>query len=187
MHHNDKTEIGPWTILRRVPKYATPWIDVVHHDVIDPGGKSGVYGTVHFKNLAIGILPLDTDGYTWLVGQHRFPLDAYSWEIPEGGGPLNIDPLESAKRELREETGLLAARWDQLLELHMSNSVSDERAVAYLARDLTIGPSEPDSTEELALKRLPFEDVYQMVLNGSITDALAVATILRTKLLISGQ
>lgn len=182
---SDKAKIGSWTVLTRTPKYGNPWIDVVHHEVLDPSGKAGIYGTVHFKNLAIGILPLDAEGYTWLVGQHRFPLDAYSWEIPEGGGAIGVDPLEAAKRELKEETGLSAGRWDRILEMHMSNSVTDERAVAYLARDLSHGDAAPESTEELTVKRLPFDDVYEMVRRGEITDALAVATILRVKLFLS--
>lgn len=175
---------GPWTILSKTKIYTNPWIDVEHHHVIQPSGDYGIYGTVHFKNLAIAILPLDDDGNTWLVGQHRFPLQEYSWEIPEGGGTAGESALDAAKRELREETGLLAQSWEQILELHLSNSVTDERAVAFIARELTEGPSEPEGTEELSLKKVPFHQVYEDVICGKITDALTVATVLRAKLLL---
>ncbi len=170
---------GPWRIRAARSVYANPWIEVVHHDVVRPDGKDGIYGTVEFKNRAIAILPLDAEGHTWLVGQHRFPLDAFSWEIPEGGGPLDDDPLAAAKRELKEETGLEAGTWRQILTMHLSNSVSDEVAIAYIATDLTLGVAEPEGTEELILRRLPFAEALSMVLEGQITDALAVATILR--------
>lgn len=175
---------GPWRVLERRPIYANPWIEVTHHDVLDPSGRPGTYGTVHFKNRAIAVLPLDHENHTWLVGQHRFPLREYSWEIPEGGGPLGEDPLDAAKRELKEEVGLVAGRWERILDMHMSNSVTDEVSISYLARDLTLGDAEPESTEDLKVRRVPFEDVFQMVLRGEITDALSVATILRVKLLL---
>ncbi len=176
---------GPWRIRAAQPVYANPWIEVVHHEVVRPDGIDGIYGTVHFKNRAIGILPIDADGYTWLVGQHRFPLDLYSWEIPEGGGPLSADPLLAAKRELKEETGIEARTWRQILTMHLSNSVTDEFSICYLATDLTMGQAEPEGTEELALRRLPFDEALQMVLDGRITDSVAVATILRAQVLFS--
>lgn len=177
--------IGPWKVLKERSAYTNPWIEVTHSEVLDPNDRAGVYGTVHFKNRAIAVLPLDQDNHTWLVGQHRFPLDSYSWEIPEGGGPLHEPPLLAAQRELKEEVGLVAKRWDQILEMHMSNSVTDEASVSYLARDLTEGDAAPESTEELKVLRLPFAEVYQMVLRGEITDALSVATILRVRLLLT--
>jgi hypothetical protein len=131
---------GPWTTLSEHVAYETPWIAVSHHDVVDPGGRQGVYGVIHFKNLAVGILPLDAQGNTWIVGQYRYPLEAYSWEIPEGGGQRDVPPLESAKRELREETGIVAARWSKILEMDLSNSASDERAILYLAQGPGIPP-----------------------------------------------
>jgi 8-oxo-dGTP pyrophosphatase MutT (NUDIX family) len=175
---------GPWTILSKKKIYDNPWIDVDHHEVLQPSGQKGIYGTVHFKNLAIAILPLDDEGNTWLVGQHRFPLRQYSWEIPEGGAPQGELPLEAAKRELREETGLTATSWEKILEMHLSNSVTDERAIAFIARGLTEGPSDPEGTEDISLKKVPFDLVYQDVLQGNITDALTVATVLRAKLLM---
>jgi 8-oxo-dGTP pyrophosphatase MutT (NUDIX family) len=152
--------------------------------VINPGGGKGIYGKVRFKNLAIGILPVDDQGLTWLVGQYRFPLEAYSWEIPEGGGDPAIPPVDSARRELLEETGLVAREWTGLLEMHLSNSVTDERAIIFLARGLEQRQAAPEETEELAIRRLPFEEAYQMVERGEITDSMSVAAILKARLLL---
>lgn len=178
-----KTDHNPWTTLSAEEKYENPWINVTEYQVINPKGGKGIYGKVHFKNLAIGIIPIDKDGNTWLVGQYRYPLDAYSWEIPEGGGKLGVDPLESAKRELLEETGLRANKWTEIQTMHLSNSVSDEKAIIYLAEDLSQHEAEPEETEELIIKKIPFEEVYQMVLNGGITDSMTVAGILKLKLI----
>jgi ADP-ribose pyrophosphatase len=177
-------EINPWTTLESRKIYENNWISVTEHQVINPSGGSGIYGEIHFRNHAIGILPLDEEMNTWLVGQYRFPLKAYSWEIPEGGGPLGQPMLESAKRELQEETGLIAGSWTELLKMHLSNSVSDEAAVIFIARDLTMGPAAPEETEELVLRKLPFEEAYQMAMDGRITDSMSVAALLKTKLLL---
>ncbi len=177
-------ENNPWTTLNSRKIYENNWIGLTEHQVINPSGGKGIYGEVHFKNLAIGILPLDEDLNTWLVGQYRFPLNAYSWEIPEGGGPLHLDPLDGAKRELLEETGLTANNWQELQRMHLSNSVSNELAIIYIARDLTMGEAEPEETEQLSLRKLPFEEAYQMVLRGEITDSISVAAILKTQLLL---
>ena len=144
---------NPWTIKAERPVYDNKWIKVTEYDVLNPAGGKGIYGTVHFKNLAIGVLPLDEEGYTWLVGQYRFPLDAYSWEIPEGGGDPALPPIESARRELKEETGLVASEWTLIQEMHLSNSVSDERALVYLARGLEQGEATPEETEQLVVRR----------------------------------
>ncbi len=176
-------EANPWTTLAAREIYDNPWIRVTEHDVLNPAGRPGIYGVVKFKNRAIGIIPVDDEGYTWLVGQYRFPLGAYSWEIPEGGGPLDEDPLTAARRELAEETGLTAARWELLLEMHLSNSVSDEHALIYLARDLTPGPADPDETEQLTVRRLPLDEAVEMVLRGEITDAMSVAGLLRLRVM----
>jgi 8-oxo-dGTP pyrophosphatase MutT (NUDIX family) len=169
----------PWQVVRKHTAYSNPWITVTHHDVVDPGGRPGVYGTVAFANRAVGILPLDADDHTWLVGQWRFPLGVYSWEIPEGGAPRGEDPLAAAQRELKEETGLVAGAWEKILEMHLSNSVTDEASVSYVATGLTHGEAEPESTELLRIRRVPFLEAVRMVLTGEITDALSVATILR--------
>jgi ADP-ribose pyrophosphatase len=177
-------EKNPWTTLESRKIYENNWIGLTEHDVINPSGGKGIYGQVHFKNLAIGILPLDEEKNTWLVGQYRYPLNAYSWEIPEGGGPLHLPALDSAKRELLEETGLTASHWQQIQQMHLSNSVSDELAIIYLATGLTEGESEPEETEQLCIRKLPFEEAYQMVLHGEITDSMSVAAILKTKILL---
>ena len=176
---------NPWQIKGEKKIYNNPWIDVTEYDVINPSGGKGIYGKVHFKNLAIGILPLDHELNTYLVGQYRFTVGAYSWEIPEGGGDKEISAIESAKRELIEETGLVAANWSELLQMHLSNSVSDEHAIVFLARDLEQKEASPEETEQLVIKKLPFEEAYSMVENGTITDSISVAAILKVKLMLA--
>lgn len=177
-------EANPWITIESHKIYENNWIGLTEHQVINPSGGKGIYGEVHFKNYAIGILPLDEALNTWLVGQYRFPLKAYSWEIPEGGGPLEQDPLNSAKRELMEETGLRASEWLEIQRMHLSNSVSNELAIIYIARGLEIGEAEPEETEALTIRKLPFTEAYEMVLNGQITDSISVAAILKTKILL---
>ena len=179
---NIETE-NPWQIISSQEIYNNPWINLTEHQVINPGGGKGIYGKVHFKNLAIGVIVLDEQDNTWLVGQYRFPLNQYSWEIPAGGCPLNSDPLETAKRELQEETGMAADDWLEIQQMHLSNSVSDELAILYLARNLSFGAAEPEETEQLQVRKMPFEDAFQMVLNGKITDSLSVAAILKLKVM----
>lgn len=176
--------IGNWKQKNKKTKYDNNWIEVEHHEVVNPNGGEGIYGVVRFKNLAIGVIPIDADGNTWIVGQHRYPQNKFSWEIPEGGGPLAIDPLESAKRELQEEVGLVAENYDMYLEMDLSNSVSDEVAYIYCATNLTLVEKNPDETEVLSIKKLPFKDVHQMVMNGEITDAMSVAGVLKLKVLL---
>ncbi len=175
---------NPWKIVESIQIYDNAWINLTEHQVINPSGGKGIYGEVHFKNLAIGVVVLDDDHNTWLVGQYRFPLKAYSWEIPEGGGPLTADPIVSAKRELQEETGIIASTFTEIQKMHLSNSVSDELAIIYIAQDLQMGVSSPEETEELVVRKLTFEEAYQMVINGEITDSMSVAGILKTKILI---
>ena len=179
---------NPWQILSDKNVYDNKWINVTEYDVINPSGGRGIYGKVHFKNLAIGIVVLDENLNTYLVGQYRFTLNEYSWEIPEGGGALETDPLESAKRELLEETGLLAKDWTPILKMHLSNSVSDELAITYLARQLEQHAPMPEETEQLVVKKIPFEEAWQMMENGKITDAMSVAAIQKVKwMLASGE
>jgi 8-oxo-dGTP pyrophosphatase MutT (NUDIX family) len=177
-------EHNPWQTLSSEEKYDNPWINVTEYQVINPSGGRGIYGKVHFKNQAIGVLPLDDELNTWLVGQFRYTLNQYSWEIPEGGGLLGGDPLEAAKRELKEETGMSASTWSPLFEIHLSNSVSNEHGCVYLARNLSFGEAEPEETEQLRVKKLPFEEVYQMVCEGKITDSITIAAVFRVKLLL---
>jgi len=175
---------NPWKILSDQQVYDNPWIRLTEYQVINPGGGKGIYGKVHFNNIAIGIVVLDEQMNTWLVGQFRFTVDAYSWEIPEGGGPVGTDPLAAAKRELLEETGLVANHWQPILQMHLSNSVSDELAIIYLATDLEQRTAEPEETEQLEVIKMPFENVYQMIEQGKITDAMTVAAIFKIKLMI---
>ncbi len=165
-------------------RYETPWIRITHHDIIDPSGRQGIYGTVHFKNLAIGVVPLDQDLNTWIVGQYRYPIESYSWEIPEGGGRRDIAPIESAQRELREEAGIEAHHWREILRMDLSNSASDEHAILYVAQGLTFHPPQPDHDEELELRKLPFEELYGMVVRGEVLDSLTVAAVLKVKLML---
>jgi 8-oxo-dGTP pyrophosphatase MutT (NUDIX family) len=180
------TEQNPWTILESKKIYQNPWISVTEHQVLNPSGGKGIYGEVHFENIAIAIIAIDEDDYIYMVGQYRFPLKQYSWELPEGGGPLESNPLDSAKRELLEETGLVAKEWKELMRMHLSNSVSDELGIIYWATDFTQFEPEPEETEQLEVKKMPFEEVYQMVIRGEITDSLTVAGILRVKLVRAG-
>ena len=175
---------NPWKILAERSIYDNDWINLTEYDVINPSGGKGIYGKVHFKHLAIGIIPLDRDGNIWLVGQYRFPLSEFSWEIPEGGGRMDDSPLDSAKRELLEETGLHAQDWTRLLTMHLSNSVTDEYAIIWLARELEQGIPKPEETEKLHIRKLAFEEAYQMVEVGQITDSISVAAIQRLKLMI---
>ncbi|GGH10425.1 NUDIX domain-containing protein [Pedobacter zeae] len=177
-------ETNPWKTLESDVKYDNNWIRLTEHQVINPSGGQGIYGTVHFKNLAIGILPLDENYNTWLVGQYRYALNAYSWEIPEGGGPFHEAPLESARRELLEETGMSAKNWKEIQRMHLSNSVSDELSIIYIATGLIQGIAMPEETEQLAIRKLTFNEAYQMVLDGTITDSVSVAAILKAKLMI---
>lgn len=179
MHDN------PWKVLSTTQVYDNSWIKVTEFGVVNPAGNKGIYGKVHFKNLAIGIIVLDAQLNTYLVGQYRFPINNYSWEIPEGGSPLLQDPLEGAKRELEEETGIVAHSWEKILELHLSNSVSDEHAIVFLAWDIEQHRPSPEETEILDIRKLPFEEAYQMVESGTITDAISVAAIQKVKLMIA--
>jgi ADP-ribose pyrophosphatase len=174
---------NPWTTLASRERYDNPWIRVTEHDVLNPAGRPALYGTVHFKHLAIGILPVAADGSIYLVGQFRYPLERFSWEIPEGGGALDLPPLASAERELLEETGLVAANWQEILRLDLSNSVTDEHAFVYLAWGLEQGQAQPDETERLHIRRLPFAEALAMVSRGEITDAISVASLLKFRLL----
>ena len=171
---------NPWSTLSQEDIYENPWIKLEHHQVLNPAGNPGIYGKVHFKNKAIGIVALAEAMNTWLVGQYRYTLNEWSWEIPEGGGPLTIDVLESAKRELKEETGMTANKWTLVQRTHLSNSVSDEEGFVFIAEELVAGQSNPEDTEaDMKVWKLPFAKALNMVLDGKITDSLSVIGILR--------
>ncbi len=173
---------SPWRRLARRTAYENAWITVWHDDVLRPDGEPGIYGVVHYRNLAVGVVALDAEDRIVLVGQYRYTLDAWSWEIPEGGVPLEDDPLDGARRELREETGFEAAEWHALGRVHLSNSVSDEAGILYLATGLTAGAAAPDETEELEVRLVAFPEALAMTLDGRITDTMSVVAIQRVGL-----
>ena len=179
----DETK-SPWQTISSKQVYDNQWIVVREDQVIRPDGEPGIYGVVHFKNIAIGILAVEED-HIYLVGQHRYPLDRYSWEIPEGGCPEGEEPLRAAQRELREETGLEARHWRRLGEAYLSNSVTDEYAVWFLATELGPGEQCPEGTEALNVRRLPLREALAMALSGQITDALSLVAIMSYMLEVS--
>ena len=183
MDDEASVESGPWTRRSRRTAYQNPWITIWHDEVTRPDGEPGVYGVVHFANLAAGVLVLDAADRVLLVGQHRYALDEWSWEIPEGGVPAGETALEGARRELLEETGVEAADWRELARLHLSNSVSDEVAVLFVATGLTHGIATPEGTEALEIGWMPFEEVLAMTLDGRISDAMTVVAVERLALL----
>jgi 8-oxo-dGTP pyrophosphatase MutT (NUDIX family) len=170
---------NPWEYLTSRDIYENPWMKVVEDQVIRPNKTNGIYGKVHFKNKAIGIIPLDDDLNTWLVGQYRYTLNEYSWEITTGGVPLTEDTLDGAKRELREETGLVAKKWTKLLKIHTSNSVTDEYGYIFVAEELSQGETDWDDTEELKIMKIPLKQAIDMVMDGRITDSLSIAGLLK--------
>jgi 8-oxo-dGTP pyrophosphatase MutT (NUDIX family) len=172
-----------WKTFASRTVYENDWITVLEDHVQNPGGGENHYGHVHFKNIAVAILPLDDDEHTWLVGQSRYTLGEYSWELPMGGAPRDEDPLDAAKRELAEETGLRANGWQELMRLHTSNSITNEQAIVYLATDLAAGELALEETEDISTRRLHIEAAIEMAVNGEITDAISVAALLRAALM----
>lgn len=168
-----------WKKLDSRTVYENDWMRVLEDRVINPGGGENLYGHVHFKNRAIAIVPLDDEGNTWLVGQQRYTLDAYSWELPMGGAPLEEAPLDAAQRELREETGLSASRWSEIMRLHTSNSITDEAGIVFIAEGLSEGQPDTEESEDLRVRRVPLREAVRLVNDGEITDAISVAAILR--------
>lgn len=168
-----------WKKLSSRTVYENAWMRVFEDHVINPGGGENQYGHVHFKNVAVAIVPLDEEDNTWLVGQERYTLGNYSWELPMGGAPEDEEPLTAAKRELREETGLDARKWSEFMLLHTSNSITDERAIVFVAEDLSVGETDFDETEDLSVRKLPLVDAVAMVHAGEITDAISAAALLR--------
>lgn len=172
-----------WKKLESRVVFDNPWITVFEDRVINPGGGRNDYGHVHFKNRAVAILPLDDAANTWLVGQDRYTLGEWSWELPMGGAPLEEDPLDAARRELKEETGLTAGRWRELMRLHTSNSITDEAGIVFVAEDLSPGEPQFEETENIEIRKLPLADAIEMIRRGEITDAISVAALLSTRAL----
>lgn len=175
---------NPWTTKSSEVKYENTWIRIIEHQVINPAGNDGIYGVVHFRTKAIAIIPLDEQYNTWIVGQYRYPLHSYEWEIVEGGCHEGSTPLETAKRELHEEVGLQAESYEMILEMQLSNSTTDEVSYSFIAKGISYIGEAPEEDEKFVIRKLPFEEVYQMTMRGEIRDGLSVATILKTKLLI---
>jgi len=180
--HQAAVHVGPWRRRARRVEYANPWITVWHDEVDRPDGSPGIYGVVHVANVAVGVIVLDGDDRVVLVGQHRYTLDGYSWEIPEGGVPLGESAVAGARRELREETGVEADDWRELFRFHLSNSISDEVGVVFSARAVSQGEAQPEPAEELAIRWLPFGDVLAMTRDGRITDAITIMAVQRVAL-----
>lgn len=172
-----------WKKLSSRTVFENDWMQVLEDHVINPGGGENRYGHVHFKNRAVAIIALDDDDNTWLVGQQRYTLGEYSWELPMGGAPLDEEPLAAAKRELKEETGMTANHWEEVMRLHTSNSITDEVGLVYVATGLTQGDPQTEEMEELAVRSLPLDAAVHMVLDGEITDAISAAALLRLAVL----
>lgn len=178
----------PWVVKSKTRLFGNEWLELERYEVVRPDGGDGTYTVVRPRRLAVGVLPIEPDGGVHLVGQWRFPLGRYSWEMPEGGAEPDEDPLECAKRELEEETGLTAGRYQRVLEMDLSNSLSDERAVVFLAFDLTPGEPRPEGTEVLRRRRAHFREVLKNVADAHIRDSLTVAAVLRAHhMAVTGQ
>lgn len=184
---NSQNNLNSWKTLTSQLVYESAWIAVNKHETINPAGNPAIYSVINFKNLAIGIIPLSDDGYTWLVGQWRYPLNAYSWEIPEGGGPFGEEPVKTAERELKEETGIVARNFEEIMQLDLSNSATDEHAHVFLATGLSFEESEPEESEDLQVKKVHINEAFDMVLKGEITDAISVAAIFKVKYLLENS
>jgi len=169
------SERNPWRRVSRKTAYENPWIELLHDDVVRPDGNPGIYGVVHFRHFAVGVLPLDTaTDRVLLVGQWRYTMEHYSWEIPEGGGDFDEQPEAAGRRELAEETGYTGGVWRELPRMELSNSVTDEVAYSFVATDLVPGEAAPDPTEDLQWRWIPFDEALAMIARGEIRDAMTI-------------
>jgi 8-oxo-dGTP pyrophosphatase MutT (NUDIX family) len=170
---------NPWTTLSSREIYLNPWIRVREDQVLKPNGTPGIYGVVEYRNRAVGVVPIDKDGYTWLVGQYRYTHNRYEWEIPEGGCPEGESLEDCARRELLEETGLVASELEPLLlNIQLSNSIGNETAHLFIARGLTQETPQPEDTEQITIRRLPLSEAIQMAATGQIRDSMSVIALL---------
>jgi 8-oxo-dGTP pyrophosphatase MutT (NUDIX family) len=170
---------NPWKLISSRKLFENPWFTVEEDQVINPAGHEVSYGKVLLSNIAVGIVPLDGEGNTWLVGQTRYVPDVYSWEIPMGGSPIGEDLLATAKRELKEETGLSAETWTPLLHVHTSNSITDEEGYVYVAEDLQMGETAFEDSEDITVKKIPLREAINMASEGEITDAISLTALFK--------
>lgn len=180
-------DVGPWRRRSRHLAYGNPWLEVFHDEVDRPDGSPGIYGVVHFRTQAVGVVAVGDDGRILLVGQHRYTLDEYSWEIPEGGVEDGEPLVEGARRELREETGYDAAGWRQLCRMTVSNSVTDERGAIFLATGLRTGEATPEATEDLAVRWATLDEVLAEIASGAIHDIITIAGVSRYALELAAR
>ena len=186
MSSSDPDTSNPWLTHSTRDVYDNDWIHVQENQVTNPSGGKGIYGVVHYKNRAVGVVPIDDEGDTWLVGQYRYPTETYEWEIPEGGCADDEELLGAAKRELLEETGLIAETYEPILShLQLSNSVSDERAFLFTARNLTMTEAQPEPTEKIAIRKLPLSEAFAMVDRGEIVDMMSITALLKLRIEMS--
>lgn len=170
---------NPWTTLSTRVAYDNPWIRVREDQVLNPSGGRGIYGVVEYKNRAVGVIPVDEEGHTWLVGQYRYTHHTYEWEIPEGGCPEGEELIDCARRELLEETGIIAQSYEVILDgIQLSNSTTDEVATIYTARGLSFTEAQPEATEKIQVKRILLEEAIEMARNGTIRDGMSVLGLL---------
>jgi 8-oxo-dGTP pyrophosphatase MutT (NUDIX family) len=177
-------EHNPWTTLSTRMVYENPWIQLREDQVINPKGGRGIYGVVMFRSKAVGVIPIDDEDHTWLVGQYRYTQNRYEWEIPEGGCPAHESLEACAARELKEETGLIAERYELIAsDIQLSNSTTDENAYLFLAHGIHQAEADPEDTEQLQIKRVPVVEAIRMAMQGEIRDAMSVIALLKLHIL----
>jgi 8-oxo-dGTP pyrophosphatase MutT (NUDIX family) len=184
MPTSDSDTSNPWLTHSTREICDNAWIHVEENQVTNPSGGEGIYGVIHYKNRAVGVVPIDEEGNTWLVGQYRYPTNTYEWEIPEGGADPGETPLDAGKRELLEETGITASQWELVLEMQLSNSTSDEISQTFLARNLSFAASRPEATEKIEVRKVPLAEACAMAADGRIKDAISVASLLKIATLL---
>jgi 8-oxo-dGTP pyrophosphatase MutT (NUDIX family) len=173
---------NPWRTLSSRTLYRNPWLTLREDKVIRPDGAEGIYSVVEVQP-SCGIVAINDENKIALVGQWRYVHNRYSLEIPTGGSEQDETPLDAAKRELLEETGLTARDWTALGTIDNSNGATTDVAHLFLARNLTTGPAVPQGDEQIELRWMSFADAVLSVMNGEITESVSVAAILKVELL----